>query len=335
MAYRRSSGKARRYSSFEPAPQTLTFFVPAGLSYIDLSLAASIANRRFYRQGVNWAVEGFTLFATGPGALNVLKIPDTWPAVNAWKKSFALWRKMNDQVLDDEPGIEGRYMDFKVAADADMSSASIQDQGNPTGTILTPASGDAAGILALPGCFTLADFSGGGLTVNSEWAYSTIQVPNDPTAGTTVEKTLHYVGGDTATKVGLINGYEQSRARPSTPDPNVPTADGWMNDLFDVGMQLEELRDDLTADNDEAPYPVGTGGSAYYPGGSHEYPGMSMHSASTVTSTTVGGKTSIRGGNFYCGLIKLLSTVEANSLLQVHLVPGRHRGYLCQPMQEV
>lgn len=322
-------------TKIEPAPQTLTFLVPAGVSYIDLSLAASIANRRFYRQGLNWAVDGFTLYASGTGGFNILKIPDTWPAANAWKKSYHLWSKMNDQVLDDEPGIEGRYHDFKVAADQDMSSASIQDQGNPTGTILTPASGDVAGLLPIPACFTQADFSGGGAAIDSQWAYSTIQVPNDPVAGTTVEKSLHFVGGDTATKVGLINGYEQSRARPNSPDPNSPTAEGWMNDLFDVGMQLEELRDDLVADNDQAPYPVGTAGSAYYPGGSHEFPGMSMHSAALITATTVGGKTSIRGGNFYCGLIKVLSTVDANAILQIHLVPGSHRGYLAQPMQDV
>lgn len=320
----------------EPAPQTLSFYVPQGISYIDLSLAASIANRRFYRQGMNWAVEGFTIFSAGTGALAITKVPDTWPAANAWKKSFHLWNKMNDQVLDDEPGIEGRYQDFKVAADQGMSVATIQDQGNPTGTILTPFSGDAGGAMPIPGTFTLADFSGGGVTINSEWAYSTIQVPNDPGAGTTVEKTMHYVGGDTATQVGLINGYEQSRSRPSTPDPNAPTAEGWMNDLFDVGMQLEELRDDLVGDNDQAPYPVGTAGSAYYPGGSHEQPGLAFHSSGLITATSIGGRTSIRGGNFYCGLIKLLSTgIEANAIIQVHLVPGTYRGYLAQPMQDV
>ncbi len=58
--------KAKRKSTkIQPSVRTLTF--PIGnigtntSRYIDLSQASSLVNRRFYRQGINWAVAGFTL----------------------------------------------------------------------------------------------------------------------------------------------------------------------------------------------------------------------------------------------------------------------------------
>ena len=44
-------------SKIEPAVMTLTFATPgsgAARSYIDLSQVASLVNRRFYRQGINF-----------------------------------------------------------------------------------------------------------------------------------------------------------------------------------------------------------------------------------------------------------------------------------------
>ena len=68
MAKRKYSKRSR---NMEPAVQTLTFtgiVAPKGggnLSHIDLSQVASLVNRRFYRQGINWAVAGFKFTATG------------------------------------------------------------------------------------------------------------------------------------------------------------------------------------------------------------------------------------------------------------------------------
>lgn len=66
----------RKYSKMkkiQPSVQTLTFAYSVTDSssqneYIDLSQVASLVNRRFYRQGINWAVSGFKflLGATAP-----------------------------------------------------------------------------------------------------------------------------------------------------------------------------------------------------------------------------------------------------------------------------
>ena len=55
MARKRNSKKRK----LEPAVQTLAFTVPSGTQTVDISQAASLVNRRFYRQGINWVVSGF------------------------------------------------------------------------------------------------------------------------------------------------------------------------------------------------------------------------------------------------------------------------------------
>ena len=77
----------RRYSSMkkiQPAELTMTFGIPittqGNIDYIDLSQCASLVNRRFYRQGINWVVKGFSLHnLTGSqGSFQISKLPSTW-----------------------------------------------------------------------------------------------------------------------------------------------------------------------------------------------------------------------------------------------------------------
>ena len=98
MAYRKSKGKlARRSKKIEPAVQTLLFSTPstaAGTTSnftLDLSQIASIVNRRFYRQGISWAVANIRcsyLLASGAvsaGSVTINKLPETWVMGNAWE----------------------------------------------------------------------------------------------------------------------------------------------------------------------------------------------------------------------------------------------------------
>lgn len=330
----------------EPAVETLTFWVPPGLSYVDLSLAASIANRRAYKQeNTSWMVAGFTLYSVNatanPASFNIYKIPNSWVAENAYTKSKAMWEKMNDQVLDDEEGIQGKYEDFKVYIDQTMVGQTVQCKADPLGKILTPLTeqapaGVGTGLIQVPAVgntdsLTIADFTGAAAP-RADWNYSTIQVLNDPASGTTTEFALHYVGPSTASSKSLIEGYARSRSRPQEQDPNVPLGEGWMNELFDVGENNEEIRDDLLEDNDRPPYALYGAATVKesYPGGSEEQMGLVNHSTQPITSTTVGGKTSLRGGEFKCGLMKfnLAGEVGTGALLQIHLVPGMNRGYM-------
>ncbi len=306
----------------------MSFRLPASASaYIDLALCASIVNRRGYKQeNTNWAVSQFELFntsASSTGTVVIQKLPETWVFDNAYTKSKALYDRMNDQVLDTEPDIQGKYHDFKIGMDQQHVLESIQDANNQTGKILTPM--DALGN------FTNADFNGAVFPV-ADWDFSKIEIPNVGAPGTTVGYTLHAVGADATGSKGIIAGYELSRSRVIQKEPNTPSLGGWMTELFDDGEQLDDIRENIVDDNDRPPYAVGADGQpdAYYPGGATEQTSLQVHSFCNFTSTTVSQKNVIMGGMFRNGLIKITNVVENTVDVILHLVPGNHRGYMVE-----
>lgn len=334
--------RKRRSKKIEPAVKTLTYVLgDGGTCYIDLSLSASIMNRRFYRQGLNWAVAGISLWSGGATqTVTVAKLPDTWVAYNAWVKSFKLWQEMNDQVLDVEPQIQGRYADFKIYMDHDHRNNIAE---NSFQTYSAPA--ESAGKTLIP----VVRNSGSGLFVNANltnlsWDHSEFVFP-DPVDGTADSYHAHMVGPDSATDVGtvtgskgMIIGYAYSRARPNVIDPNVPenSTRAWMNDLFDYGDQNPDIRSDLIEENDSPPYAIAGDESTdeYYPGGYNNLDGLEVVVPElTVTGTTdYSGRIQIAGFNVPCGLLCVKNSGPC--FIQVHLTPGHHRGYLAVPMQE-
>ncbi len=328
----------RKGKKLEPAVMNLSFTpMGSGTNYIDLSRAASIVNRRFYRQGINWSVAGFTVTTSGnnsPGTVTICKAPTTWVTYNAWVKGRAMWDKMKDQVLDGEPSIDGKYADFKVSLDSAMAGASLQT-GNPalSNQILQPVDCDYN--------FPYTD----GALATQDWSYLDIQIPTDGGAAAPQEFNLHMVGADSVgadQSKGVIHGYALSRSRPiNTGDPNAPL-EGWMTELFDLANNLEEIRDDIVTDNDRPPYPVEDSSSVLeaYPGGmqySTEVVGYASFGTSVGSTGSITLQRSIKGGMFPCGLIEVKSDLDGPAFfdLIVHLVPGHHRGYLCQPMEDV
>ena len=127
MAKKKSGYK--RMKKIEPAVQTLWFNVitPADTTdskFIDLSQVASLVNRRFYRQGINWAVSGIETYSTvstegfsSQGNIVVSKLPTTWVMSNAWEKGFRNWQRMNNEALAESESVRPRFLDFKIYAD--------------------------------------------------------------------------------------------------------------------------------------------------------------------------------------------------------------------------
>jgi len=336
MAKRKYSN--RKTKKLQPAVMNLSFTpMGNGTNYIDLSRAASVVNRRFYRQGINWSVAGFTVTTAGntaPGSVTICKAPTTWVTYNAWVKGRAMWEKMKDQVLDGEPSIDGKYADFKINLDSTMAGASLQTANPATSNqILQPVD-----------CAYNFPYNDGGFAVQ-EWVYSDIHIPTDGGAAAPEEFNLHLVGGDstgTNQSKGVIHGYGLSRSRPiNTGDPNVGI-EGWMTELFDLADNLEEVRDGIITHNDRPPYPVEDSSSTNeaYPGGqqySTEVVGYASFGTSVGSTGSITLQRSIKGGMFPCGLIEVKSDLSGPSFydLIVHLVPGHHRGYLCEPMEDV
>ena len=340
----------KRMNKIEPAVQTLTLVSdviggssPTVTQYLDLSQVASLANRRFYRQGINWAVAGIKILnLTGyTGTVQVSKLPNTWIMSNAWEKGFRAWMKMIREATEEAESIRPRFLDFKIYADNDHA-----------------VKGSALNLLPV-------SYVGGVPTpaTAGEWDYSVFEIPLSTTdasaaGGNSVSRDVvatgpSYVGAGASGNfaVSLIEGYASGRALPNIEDPNMPEdaslaggnlPQNWMTALFNDGTEQDsEVIQDLETQNNIAPYPFendGVNTDTMYPGGANQLVGMQVHDSEFITPTTIGGTTRIKGGNFPCGLVRFdfANSGSASALLiQVDLVPGNHRGYLCEPMTEM
>ena len=309
----------KRMNKIEPAVLSMSFALPSGAatSTIDLSQVASMMNRRFYRQGINWAVAGFKIISKpgATGALSVAQLPNTWVMSNAWEKTFRAWSRQQDDVLDDgvQESVKARFNDFKIFADSDHLTAGFA--GN-----LMPV--DFAGAPFVPG----------------EWQASQIVIPNFGAPGVNYEPFLTAVGANVGGAGGaysVIDLYENSRSVPHSPDPDVPGAvlstDNILNLMFDVGDNNTDVLANVVGKNNDLPYVQDD-----YPGGGAQAPTLQYHDSALISGTTIGGVTSLKGGNFPCGLIRVSSDIDiADTLFVVNLIPGNHRGYLCEPMTEM
>jgi hypothetical protein len=307
--------KYRKGKKLQPAPTRLAFVLPSdtvnGYHYIDLSQVASIVNRRAYRQGINWAVAGITVVSGGTtsGAVtNIMKLPNTWVCSGAWEKSMRAWLRQQNEALANLDNVEpAKYRDFKVYFDANHATAGI-------GANLIP-------------------WAEGGQFLPGEWQQSTIVVPNDGAVGVTSEYSLHMTGTDTPTSKAMIKAYANSRNTPHSPDPVAPTPlnNSYFNTMFDVGDNNDEVILNATDKNDDLPYDRDD-----YPGETANGYGGELVYSLVFTTTTIGAKQHSIGATFPCGLIKLqMSGYVGSTNVYVDLVPGDHRGYLCEPMTEM
>jgi hypothetical protein len=160
-------------------------------------------------------------------------------------------------------------------------------------------------------------------------------IPNDGAPGTTNEYYLMMHGASAGSVKGIASGYEFSRAFPQEPDPAHPNvATGWMNRMFDVGDDNTEVVNNAIDKNDNLPYDQNS-----YPGAGTNF--IEMENQCFVFNTnTVAERTYTFGGfTAPCGLLRIdqqYSDTDSNELIvELMLVPGDHRGYLAEPMQEM
>ena len=323
----------------EPAVMTLSVGLSAspGQSQFtaDLSQMASIANRRFYRQGLNWAVAGFKvrLVGSGVGTVSVSKLPTTWTFGNSWVKGFKTWQEMNKKALDEAESVKGRFLDFKIYADTTHHLAGY-------------------------GANLLPQDEVGGTTTAGEWIPSEIRIPNTASPGNSAAFEVIGVGdnypGPGASgidAVSLVQGYANSRALPSQSDPNTPddlidvagaTPENWMSATSNEGTTQDSgVLDDIQA-YDQPPYPYENDGvnvATQYPGWANQMPNLLPHDATDLTVTTISGSSYLKGGNFPCGLVRFNCTNTGQTPLAlaiiVDMVPGHHRGYMAESMLEM
>ena len=332
----------RKSNKIEPSVMSFILNTPpttggsTGQFTCDLSQVASLMNRRFYRQGINWAVAGIKIISSGSGTVLVKKLPNTWVLSNAWEKGMRTWLKMSNEALSETESVRPKFMDYKIYADSVHHNAGYGANLLPLGQSLvayTEGEWDAS-VMSIP--------------VGPEF-----NVPNDINEYEIIATGANYPGASPATTldaVSLIEGYAASRALPNLHNPNTPadstdvssqTPENWMVATFNEGTdQTHEVLENLELTNMRPPYPYegdSINPDTMYPNGANQAPGLEIHDWVQLSGTTIGGQSRAKGGNFPCGLMRFDWTPEttSNIIIQVDLVPGNHRGYLCEPMTEM
>ena len=326
--------RSKKPKKLEPVPTKLTFTIPAGTntSYVDISQCASAVSRKFLRQGLNWAIGGVrvTLPAASTGqagnAVYISTLQHSWTTSNAWKKAQAHWLKQQNEALEasDSEDTAARYRDFKIYADA--THASIGSAANLLPVGLGP--GTTAGPFPSAIVTTASP-------TQDEWAYSQIVVPNDGAVGVSGEYAVMMHGASFGLVKGIAEGYQLSRSRVFSPDPEAPqVSTSWLHDMFDVGDDSDLVTDNAQFRNDRVPYD-----DEEYPGASTNFIQMENQCFAFNTNTIAERRYSFGGFTAPCGLLRidqLYSDSESNELIvELMLVPGDHRGYLAEPMQEM
>ena len=316
-------------ANMQPAPMTLDFVTPVvaqdstGNFTIDLSQVASAINRRFYRQGLNWAVGGFKFISPVTGSIKISKLPNTWSLANGWTKTFKSWQRQQREALEDgqQESVAAKFNDFKIHMDTVHVAAGFSSNLLPR---------DASFNTALPG----------------EWQASQLVVPNFGGPGTNYEPLIMGVGdrhggfGAPGSAFSLIELYQNSRSVPQSPDPAVPapvlSSDNILNLMFDVGDNNTDVLENAITKNDDLPYDQNE-----YPGGPTNMPGLQTHDVAQVVSygaPTDVGTQYCKGGSFPCGLIRVSYSPTGNSSalgILIDLVPGNQRGYMTESMMEM
>jgi len=237
--------------------------------YVDLMQLHSLVNRVSCRQGRLVGVQSIEIGCHAGGAFSagIWRLGHQWSIVNAWEKSMRLWLEQQNDTAD-EAGLEStvaRYRDYKVHM-----------------TALHAEVGFAANLI--PAGYSIADAA-----VTSDrysWDPSVLVIPNDAVVGTTTERQIFVVGDDDTTLapdgISLVHAYAESRSRPTVIEPNIVTsADGGVfAEMFDVGMDDNEIIENFQGENNTAPY------LNYHQDALEGYPGGEFQGTQTTSGIT-------------------------------------------------
>ena len=90
---------AKKYSKTSPTTTRLSFEFSGGATkFIDIGMALSAVNRKFYRAGCYYYVNSVEIYNDATGVVDLLTLPDNWVTKNAWNRGFKLFQKMNSMV---------------------------------------------------------------------------------------------------------------------------------------------------------------------------------------------------------------------------------------------
>jgi len=321
-SYKKPRSKRTKVSKIEPAVLTLNYEIQTSTvgvdNYIDLSRDLSNLNRRLYRQGMQYAVGGLTVtddLGTARGLeINISTAGNTWITQNAWKKGRALWMQMQQEVLESNPSVKGKWADFKVLMTEEMAFANTRRALDGAMATWQPGQEWTRSLYVVP----QHDVDAAGVVLPAEEWYACLIGPDD-----------------VANKVfSLTKAYEESRSTVQPTAPNVPATlpNSFYLKLQDEGSQDPELAGVIIEENDQPPYAMGPG---TYPGGEAFGVKGSMTRVGRGVMNNFTPLLNMPGFTAECGFIYIAAkSTEGsdNCRVQVHLVPGEYKGVLAVPM---
>nr|AGA18311.1 hypothetical protein [uncultured marine virus] len=287
--------------------------------YIDLAESLSMLNRKLFEQGRLYHISSIETVLSTPNAqgvnqgdfcnIGVARAPNTWVTANAWYKALKTWQAMRAEVLDKNPSLQSKWDDFKVYLNNDHFDAGQTNN-------LTPA-----------------------FSKEGEWNMATMTLPDWSVGDTAKEFEVGLCDDDVGsvpagnlTYGGIIYNYQESRARVSGGQPDVPAnaSLSWGIRLLDMGGQESELTDQIIGENDYPPYDL------------DEYPGTSANEPLTlmgmVTANAYNLEQSRPGGYVPCGVLKVNLSDDSQPLmgpgLVIRMTPGTYKGVHAPTMRQ-
>ena len=235
---------AKKYKKTSPTVTRLSFEFDGGSTeFIDIGLALSAINRKFYRQGVYYYVNSVEIYNNETGVVDLHTVPDTWITKNAWNRGFGLFQKMNAMVDSPITNVgRPKYHDFKVY---------MNDLHRTTGST-QPSVHNINGSTSVE-------------VISDDWTYSQfVSADDDGDVNQEADNFyVHILGDHTGTpdnwlSIGLIKSYAESRVTApylDLTDNNVDITDPLLN-IFDMSSeeQMNDIVSNLLADNDQPPY---------------------------------------------------------------------------------
>lgn len=308
-SYKRIFGNypAKKYKKGTPAVTRLSFeFTGPGTRYVDIALALSIINRRMYRQGCYYYVNSVEFYDNANSMVDLHTIPDTWITKAAHRRAKGVFDEMNERAArSGAMSVYPKYHDFKVF----MSKRHL-DEGT-----------------TLP---VLYDINGNyDQKVADDWVLSTLVSADDDGDGSQEadDFLLHMLGdhngnADNWVSVGLIKSYMNTRPMPDDNEPNFPSGADLRTDplvnLVDYSSeeQMNDIIDNLNADNDTTPYDanayIGAGGTGIRVSDGTPTDVVDMHHVVRLNTTAETGRVATGAG--FCAPLGLICVDPDNAM---------------------
>ncbi len=289
------------------------------LKIIDLPRCLSLLNRKMYRSGMVYSIDGISVACpnTVTNEFEIWKIPEIYNVSQAYKLAFETWKKQRAEAaennqIDGSPSPMGRWSDFKLYYNEDHLSGTYDE--------LFPAGIDAS---------AWTDITGG------EWNRADIVYYDAANAVHTMP--IGMLGADnTPTYGGVIEAWGDTRTGVMTPDPLLPDSfsESWIGHTGPAAEALEEPVEVLIADeNDFPPYQFEADPTLdpKYTGASIATDGV-PHSVQLVNS--IDQNTHVSGGLFPLGYIvlKYFGAAAGDMKLIVHCTRGKYKGVAALPL---